>query len=622
MLLWSAVATVHPSAFGDGLPPTRRWAVVIGVDRYDDPAIPRLKYCASDAKLLADTLVKDCGYAPERVLLLTNDAKSAELQPVGGNLRKELTSRLAKVAQNDTVLVYFSGHGFLDDQGQGYLAPRDCRVADLGKTGLKTDDLRAMLQACRADNKVLLLDCCHAGGARGEGGAAAPSSQELGSALQTARRLVVLASCRKNERSHEWDERKHGLFTYFVAEGLKGAADYDQDRTVNSDELYRYLYEEVSTAARKELNVRQTPVRMIGDDATGIVTLARLTGRPAALNRPAEGNPEPAPEGESTVRIEFLGSLEGAKGPAVFSPDGTVLATEGVNLWDARTREAIAVLKPSRFDGDSAARVPIGFALDGKSLIATPGSFKPAAVLELWDVASRKSVVGRGFVADVGNDEYTFPTFCPDGRVVYKRMYYDRAKTDTQYYVMLWDIKAGKEKVFLRGPSLERIHALAVSPTGKVLAAGDNQGNIVIYELATGKELVTIAAHASLIWKLMFSPRGDVLASNAMGDRPIKLWNPATGQKLHTLEMEREGVYQNVAFHPSGKFIATSSGPIFKPETGSLVKPIFRDTSTGKPLPIDDIDAIDPLAFSLDGSTLAATTNSGIGLWSVHVDGK
>ena len=103
------------------------------------------------------------------------------------------------------------------------------------------------------------------------------SSQELGASFRLAEGLVTLASCRKQESSREWEAKGHGLFTYFLAEGLTGKADANRNGVVDSDELYNYVLEKVSLTSQRELNARQTPVRIIGEDAVGRFALAWIT---------------------------------------------------------------------------------------------------------------------------------------------------------------------------------------------------------------------------------------------------------------------------------------------------------------------------------------------------------
>ena len=261
----------------------RKWAIVIGVNDYIDQTIPPLRYCIADARLVADTLAQQCGYETDRILLLTDDQPKSYQRPLRLSILERVPGWLERAAAGDTVLLYFSGHGFLDDDGQSYLAPQDCRKKQLATSAIRTDDLRNMLDRCAAAQKLLILDCCHAGGVRA-GKAAGASSQQVAAAFEHARGLITLASCAKEQLSQEWDAKRQGLFTYYLAQGLKGGADFDRNGIVDSDELYRYTMDQVVAAADRELNARQTPVRYIPPSVQGVFALARVEPKPAPLD--------------------------------------------------------------------------------------------------------------------------------------------------------------------------------------------------------------------------------------------------------------------------------------------------------------------------------------------------
>lgn len=256
-----------------------KWAVLVGVNRYLDPEINELEYCVADVRLMEKVLTERCGYEARRILVLVDDQEKDHLRPLRFNLDTQIRNWLLKAREGDTVLVFFSGHGFLDDRAQGFLAPKDCRKANLALSSFRTDDLRDMLLQCQASQKLLILDCCHAGGDKGDDDT--PSSEELSGTFRKAEGLITLASCRKKQNSQEWRATGHGLFTYFLAAGMTGLADRDGNGIVDSDELYRYTFDEVPLAAQRELNKQQTPVRLIGDDVVGVFALARVAGRAA-----------------------------------------------------------------------------------------------------------------------------------------------------------------------------------------------------------------------------------------------------------------------------------------------------------------------------------------------------
>lgn len=270
-------ASAQAGAIGFGT----KWAVVVGIDQYLDPEIPDLKFAVADATLMYDTLVRTCGYQPNNILLLSDAQEDDTGRPLGINLRERVRTFLTFMEENDTVLFFFAGHGFLDDARQAFLAPKDCQKSRLGITGFRLAELRDMLQQCQAARKLLMLDCCHAGSARsiGEG----VSSAELGAEFRSARGLITLASCKKDEFSAELESAGHGLFTYFLAKGLEGEADRDGDRFVDTDEIYRYTLTNVRETAFRRLNSRQTPTRLIGEDVDGVFALAKLSGTGAPV---------------------------------------------------------------------------------------------------------------------------------------------------------------------------------------------------------------------------------------------------------------------------------------------------------------------------------------------------
>src|SRR5262249_12616139 len=142
----------------------RKWAVIIGINEYlDEEHIPALAYCVADARLMFKQLVEKCGYDESHVILLTDDQKSPHMRPQLVNIEKQLRGTLSKAKVGDTVLVYFAGHGDLDDRGQGFLIPQDCRKEQFGLTALRTEQLKDLLHQSKASQKLLVLDCCHAG---------------------------------------------------------------------------------------------------------------------------------------------------------------------------------------------------------------------------------------------------------------------------------------------------------------------------------------------------------------------------------------------------------------------------------------------------------------------------
>ncbi|MCC5645178.1 hypothetical protein LC607_19980 [Nostoc sp. CHAB 5824] len=101
------------------------------------------------------------------------------------------------------------------------------------------------------------------------------------------------------------------------------------------------------------------------------------------------------------------------------------------------------------------------------------------------------------------------------------------------------------------------IFSVAFSPSGKLLATGDTNGEIRLYEVANSQQLLTCKGHAGWVWSVSFSPDGQVLASGS-NDQTIKLWDTNNGQCFKTLEGHSGGV-RSVTFSPDNQILASGS---------------------------------------------------------------
>lgn len=250
-----------------------RYALLIGVNGYASEKMSPLRFCVSDAELLADVLRQRCGYPADGVVLLA-DRQPADRLPTRENIQRHLTATLLKTKPGDTVLVFFAGHGGIVAGGSS-LCPTDFDPEHSGLTGVRVDHVRDLMHGCKATQKLLVLDCCHSGAA-GRGMQLGLSGDDL-DGFKGAGGLITFAAARRSQESQEAGDRRHGLFTWALARGLAGEADADRDGIVDSDEVYRFVHDDVTEAARAR-GREQTPVRLLGEDVTGILALARVAG--------------------------------------------------------------------------------------------------------------------------------------------------------------------------------------------------------------------------------------------------------------------------------------------------------------------------------------------------------
>jgi tetratricopeptide (TPR) repeat protein len=230
----------------------RGYAVIIGVAQYQNlDSKHQLAYAERDADSIYSILISPEGgnFRAEDVHKLIGPKATL------ANIKHELEVWLAQKAQpEDRVLIYFAGHGFLvPSNGRAFLAPYDFKLDDPSGTGYPMDALASTIQnSIKARSKILLTDSCHSG-------AIAPDAamQEINHKLANLDQSVFsLTASRDRERSFEspnWGGG-HGIFTYYVVQGMQGAADESGDGYVTVDELADYVRRNVREATNGQQN--------------------------------------------------------------------------------------------------------------------------------------------------------------------------------------------------------------------------------------------------------------------------------------------------------------------------------------------------------------------------------
>jgi uncharacterized caspase-like protein len=243
-----------------------RWAVVIGISKYKDTRIAPLRYAASDARSFHDWLVSPQGgqYAPAMVRLLT------DADATGANIKKALFEWLNQAIAEDTVTIYFAGHGSPqspDHPENLFLLPYDTQYDSVPTTGFPMWDIETALKRfIRAKKVIVITDACHAGGVgqefdasrrAGRGLTVTPMSSTLQGLSKISDGICIMSASDDNQFSQEGAQwgGGHGVFTFHLLEGLKGKADYNKDGRVTLGELIPFLSENI----RRETRNAQSP---------------------------------------------------------------------------------------------------------------------------------------------------------------------------------------------------------------------------------------------------------------------------------------------------------------------------------------------------------------------------
>ena len=308
-------------------------ALLIGNSTYpaDEHNLQTLKGPVKDIAALNRALIdRDNGLFDDVDVTLLPEATSSRAIRALGRF-------FGAATRDDVLLVYFSGHGKLDQSGRLHLCMQDTDSTDLLSSAVSSARINEFADASRARNVVIVLDCCHAGAFRGGG---------LGDAVAGPGRYV-LTSCRGTQLANDATvENGTSFFTQHLVEGLlDAAADQDADGYVTFSDLYAYVDRRLREAGK------QIPQRRV--DGDGDLPLARRpqpvavqsttamppTGHPAATIRP--GQPEGQPIGRASPGPAQADSAASSTAPAAADDGAALAASAAGGLRPGRARRKV-----------------------------------------------------------------------------------------------------------------------------------------------------------------------------------------------------------------------------------------------------------------------------------------
>jgi formylglycine-generating enzyme required for sulfatase activity len=235
----------------------RRFALIIGVDNYEDTKINKLEGAVNDARSLAQTLERYAGFPEDQVVVLTSDpAESSDKRARKNNILAHLRGSLSAVTnegKNGLFLLAFAGHGKTLGQ-EAYLLPQDADIDDLISTGIKGSDVKDQIQKSHVEQVIMLLDAC-----RSEPTAGARAAEDnilteeykrtfsfdLRNKGVNAFATVFATAVGKRAYEYDVNGKKRGYFSYALEEAVKGTGTANAKGEVTLQAVIDYVQEVV-----------------------------------------------------------------------------------------------------------------------------------------------------------------------------------------------------------------------------------------------------------------------------------------------------------------------------------------------------------------------------------------
>jgi len=219
-------------------------ALIISIPDYQVPGVPKVKFAKDDAESVRQYLIKGFGFRAENIL--PSDPNEVMTY---GRIQTYIKSKLPSYLKPDgssDLFIYYTGHGAPSTANhEAYLVPSDCDpnyISDDNAYSLKQFYLD--IQRLKARHKFIVVDACFSGDA-GNGQSlikdASPALLKVNNPLIADTNTVILQSSSADQVSNWYEDKHHGMFTYFFLKGLQGAADYNHDGTITASELVQYI---------------------------------------------------------------------------------------------------------------------------------------------------------------------------------------------------------------------------------------------------------------------------------------------------------------------------------------------------------------------------------------------
>ena len=279
------------------------------------------------------------------------------------------------------------------------------------------------------------------------------------------------------------------------------------------------------------------------------------------------------------------------RNPYQFSPDSSqliVFTSIGIWVYDAQTGKELALATKYMEKGDGYVVV----SPDYKTFADVSNSAERHEI-ELWDLHTSELIT----TFDNHAAKVNSVAFNPDGQML--------ASGDSEGVIRLWDINSGDNKVLL---TLNKsIGSVAFSPDGQTIMSRSDK-DFKVWDTETG-EIRAKLEDTEDIDHIYFSPYGKLFIGT--NNKEIRIWDAKSGKIK--IKLEHPGLMKQFSLSPDGKTIANVIGnastvKLWDIHTGELKNTFIGDYATKR---------VESITFSPDGQTIAVASYGEIRLWDI-----
>ncbi len=272
------------------------------------------------------------------------------------------------------------------------------------------------------------------------------------------------------------------------------------------------------------------------------------------------------------------------------------------NLADGSAKAVLPAFSPDPSGWDSGRVAAITLTNDGARVAA----ISEGGTIKLWEWAGwREILVMRGSVLRYGR---AILALSPDGTRAVSGPSHE-FRDQPLYRLTVWNIQTGRAERFLSAPKGvydADYGAVAISPDGLQVAAGDEHGTVAVWELQSGEQRQRWSVGRDKVQALAYTAKGHLLI--CAGGRG-EVWNPGEQKRDLLLDGTTGDVQSMAVFARTSKMLTASADGRLR----------VWDLETGRQLGalVEDDGAIQSAAVSPDGSRAVSTTGRTIKVWSL-----